>query len=190
MPACVRFRGWLAWLALLCLVSPPLWADCCSASVKNAELIRHGQSYLLNAEVNYQLSTKALEALQNGVPLFWEIELQIRQPRAFLWAKTVAQAQIRYRLQYHALLNLYRVDNESAGVVANVSSLAAAFDLMANVTNFHLTDNADFAPTPDTVAAIKIVFDRNALPLPLRPVAYLNQQWYLSSDWSLWPLKN
>jgi hypothetical protein len=61
---------------------------------------------------------------------------------------------------------------------------------MANVTNFHLTDNADFAPTPDTVAAIKVVFDRNALPLPLRPVAYLNQQWYLSSDWSLWPLKN
>ena len=39
------------------------------------------------------------------------------------------------------------------------------------------------------VVAIKVSFDRDALPLPLRPLAYINPQWYLSSEWTLWPLK-
>jgi hypothetical protein len=37
--------------------------------------------------------------------------------------------------------------------------------------------------------AVKVNFDRDALPLPLRPIAYIDPQWYLSSDWTLWPLK-
>ncbi|MEY3760764.1 MAG: hypothetical protein RIR39_2255, partial [Pseudomonadota bacterium] len=36
---------------------------------------------------------------------------------------------------------------------------------------------------------VKVSFDRDALPLPLRPIAYIDPQWYLSSDWTLWPLK-
>jgi hypothetical protein len=37
--------------------------------------------------------------------------------------------------------------------------------------------------------AIKCQFDREALPVPLRPFAYLDSQWFLSSDWYLWPIQ-
>jgi len=35
-----------------------------------------------------------------------------------------------------------------------------------------------------------VLFERELLPLPLRPLAYLNPQWYLSSGWYLWNMKN
>lgn len=178
----------LAWL--VCWPPLPVRAECCAAQVKMAQLVREGQNYLLSADIDYQFSEKALAALQNGVPLFWELQIKIQQPRELLWSKTLAETSIRYRLQYHALLNMYRVKNESNGDVQNVSSLAAALDLMSTLRNFHILDNAGFAPAPATVLALKVDFDRNALPLPLRPLAYLSKQWYLSSDWTLWPLKN
>jgi len=175
------------WLA--CCLPLLVKAECCSAQVKMAQLVREGQYYLISADIDYQFSEKASSALQNGVPLFWEIQIKIQQPRELLWPKTLVETSIRYRLQYHALLNMYRVKNESNGDVQNVSSLAAALELMSTLRNFRIPDNTNISPLPVTVLALKVDFDRNALPLPLRPLAYLNKQWYLSGDWTLWPLK-
>jgi len=35
---------------------------------------------------------------------------------------------------------------------------------------------------------VKTALEIEALPLPLRPVAYLTPQWHLSSGWFEWPL--
>jgi hypothetical protein len=49
-------------------------------------------------------------------------------------------------------------------------------------------DKSVVMPEERYAVGIKVTLDRDALPLPLRPVAYTNPQWYLSSDWTLWPL--
>lgn len=144
---------------------------------------------MLSADIVYQLSKKAMEALQNGVPLFWDIQVKIQQHRDVLWDKTLVDTAIRYRIQYHALLNMYRVSNESTGEVYNFSTLSAALDLMSAVRDFRLIEKAELAPEKQYLCAVKVNFDREALPLPLRPIAYIDPQWYLSSNWTLWPLK-
>jgi len=144
---------------------------------------------VLSADIVYQLSEKAKEALQNGVPLFWNIQVKMLQHRNVLWDKTLVDTAIRYRIQYHALLNMYRVRNEGNGEVYNFSTLSAALDLMSAVRNFRVIEKAELAPEKQYLCAVKVNFDREALPLPLRPIAYIDPQWYLSSDWTLWPLK-
>ncbi|PPD44947.1 MAG: DUF4390 domain-containing protein [Methylobacter sp.] len=190
MRVCVSFKSPLLWFWLFCLLPPMAQAGCCNAYIKQAGLARESNGYLLSAEIDYQLSEKAMEALQNGVPLFWNIQVKIQRPREFFWPETLAEATIRYRLQYHALLKMYRVKNERNGVVHNVSTLSGAIGLMSVLRNVRLFDGAEFLPEPGAVVALKVDFDRDALPLPLRPLAYLSRQWYLSSDWSSWPLKN
>jgi hypothetical protein len=165
------------------------YADEFSAEVKQAEITLQGGSYVLSADIVYQLSKKAMEALQNGVPLFWNIQVKIQQHRGVLWDKTLVDTTIRYRIQYHALLNMYRVRNESNGEVYNFSTLSAALDLMSAIRDFRLIQKAELAPEKQYLCAVKVTFDREALPLPLRPTAYIDPQWYLSSDWTLWPLK-
>jgi len=144
---------------------------------------------MLSADILYQLSDKAMEALQNGVPLFWDLQVKVQQQRDVLWNKTLVDTAIRYRIQYHALLNMYRVRNEGNGDVYNFSTLSAALDLMSAVRHFRLIEKAELAPEKQYLCAVKVNFDRDALPLPLRPIAYIDPQWYLSSDWTLWPLK-
>ena len=144
---------------------------------------------MLSADIVYQLSDKAKDALQNGVPLYWDIHIRMLQHRDMLWNKTLADLVIRYRIQYHALLNMYRVRNEGNGEVYNFSTLSAALDLMSAVRDFRVLEKAKLDPEKQYLCAVKVSFDREALPLPLRPIAYVDPQWYLSSEWTLWPLK-
>jgi hypothetical protein len=72
--------------------------------------------------------------------------------------------------------------------VENFSTLSAAFDLISKMQNFQIIDERSIDPQKNYYAEMKIVFDREVLPLPLRPIAYLNSQWYLSSDWYIWSL--
>jgi hypothetical protein len=165
------------------------YADEFAAEVSQVELRLQGDSYVLSADIVYQLSEKAKEALQNGVPLFWDIQVKIKQHRDVLWDKTLVDKAIRYRIQYHALLNMYRVKDEGKAEVYNFSTLSAALDLMSAVRDFRVIEKARLAPEKKYLCAVKVNFDREALPLPLRPIAYIDPQWYLSSDWTLWPLK-
>lgn len=173
----------------LCLLPFFCCADEFAAEVKQVEITVQGDSYMLSANVAYNLSEKAKDALHNGVPLYWDQQVKVQQQRAVIWNKTLLDTKIRYRIQYHALLNMYRVINEGSGEIYNFSTLSAALDLMSAIVNFPLMTRAQFDPKIHYLCAIKINFDRDALPLPLRPIAYIDPQWYLSSNWTLWPLK-
>lgn len=159
-----------------------------NAQVKTVSTSIEGKQYILSADVNYALSDETKEALQNGVPLFWEVQIKVQQIRALLWYRTLRYVSLRYRLQYHILLNHYRVNNETTGEITNFSTLPAALNLMATVRHIPLIATEKITPDRATLIAIKVYFDRNALPLPLRQTTYLDSQWYLSSDWTTWPL--
>lgn len=181
----------LAWLppALVHADTPVLSvAEGFGVEVKNAGITLQGDSYVLSADIDYQLSARAKEALQNGVSLYWDIHIKTLQHRDYFWDQTLINTGIRYRIQYHALLNMYRVRNEGNGNVHNFSTLSAALDQMSTIRDYRVLDKASYVPGKRYAVGIKVTLDRDALPLPLRPVAYTNPQWYLSSDWTLWPL--
>lgn len=169
------------------------WSSLAFATeVKQAQMSLQGERYVLSADLDYQISDQAKEALQNGVPLFWTLHIKVMQQRDISWDKTLASIDIRYRLQYHALLNLYRVvivqPDSPKGDSYNFSTLSAALDLMANLHNLSILDKSEIDAEKYYFMKIKAEFERDALPLPLRPIAYINPQWYLSSDWTVWPL--
>jgi Domain of unknown function (DUF4390) len=157
--------------------------------VKSAETALLGDDYVLTADIDYQLSENAIEALNNGVSLFWTYQFNVKEQRNYVWDKTLVEKSFRYRIQYHALLKMYRVRNENNGAVDNFSTLQAALDLLSTLRDYRLIEKAKIGDQKNYIVGIKVTFERDALPLPLRPMAYLNPEWYLSSDWYLWPLK-
>jgi hypothetical protein len=159
------------------------------AEVKQAEMRLQGVNYVLTADIVFQLSEKSKDALQNGVPLFWDLQIKLLQHRDFLWDKKLVYKSIRYSIQYLALLNMYRVRNEDSGEFYNFSTLPAALGLMSSIAGFPVIDKLKIDPEKKYVCFVKINFDRNSLPLPLRPIAYIDAEWYLSSDWMPCPLK-
>ncbi len=196
---CVLLYCFLVWLLpVLSYANQPVLSSAQGAvlspvegfgvEVKNAAIGLQGDSYMLSADIEYRLSARAKEALQNGVSLFWDIHIKTLQHRDYFWDSTLINTGIRYRIQYHALLNMYRVRNEGIGELYNFSTLSAALEQMSALRDFPVMDKASYVPGKRYAVAVKVTLDRDALPLPLRPVAYTSPQWYLSSDWTLWPL--
>ena len=182
------FKHYLVFI-LLCFST----AQALATEIKQVSTKLQDQEYVLSTEIDYHLTDKAKEALDNGVPLFWNLRIKIKQQRDLFWDKTILNTAINYRLQYHALLNMYRVvivhPDSMKGITYNFSTLSAALDLMADLRNFPIQVKSTIKTEEDYYIKIKADFDRDALPLPLQPTSYINPQWYLSSDWTVWPLK-
>jgi hypothetical protein len=172
------------------LLPVPAFAGAYAALVKSAELSLHGGDYFLSAEIQYRLSPKAIDALKNGVPLFWAVNIRLKRPRDFGWDEMIVEKNLRFKIQYQALLNVYRVRNEDSGEGGNFSTLASALEALSTIHYVPIVNKSMLTSGKRYTAGLRVVFERELLPLPLRPLAYLNSQWYLSSDWYLWNLKN
>lgn len=177
--------GWLC--ALLMLASPAVLAEAFQISDVHVRL--HNQVYLLNADIDYELSTEALEALHNGVPLTIRIAIEIERPRKWLWNIGEASLEQGYRLQYHALSDQYVLQNLNSGALYAYQNRWAALHAMGELRDFPLLDQQLLDLELDYQLRLQARLDIEALPSPLRPIAYITPEWRLRSDWYLWSFK-
>ena len=70
-----------------------------------------GGVHYLDAWVEYRLSTDAREALDAGVPLTFDLDVEFINPRWYWTDELVGRLTQSYRLQYHALSERYVVLN-------------------------------------------------------------------------------
>jgi hypothetical protein len=69
------------------------------------------------------------------------------------------------------------------------TTLTAALASISKIRNLSVIEKSLIRADKNYQIAIKVLFDREALPVPLRPMSYFNSEWALSSPWSLWQLK-
>lgn len=183
MPSCISWLKHFIWLALTVWPLATVGADY-AAQIRYADLSRNDKKIEINASIDYLLSPTAKEALLKGVALEWRLILEIRK-RGRLWDETVIELKQPYKLQFHALLNQFAVQIGQQRVEMFLT-LNAALDYMSQL---HLESDRELpSDGADYQLALKTQFRREALPVPLRPFAYLDPQWYLSSHWFLWPI--
>lgn len=174
---------------IICLTLWPLlsFADSFAAQIRHAELVDNGRDFSLRAKIDYDLSPTAKEALHKGVPLTWRVQLEIRKT-GWLWDSTLHKQNLPYQLRFHALLSQYEVrtpNDESEKFL----SLNAALKFMSTPQAIKPMPTEWLAADHHYILALKCQFDRESLPVPLRPFSYLDAQWFLSSDWYLWPIQ-
>lgn len=157
--------------------------------IKNAEVVLSKQGeYVLNADIDYQFSPRADDALKHGVPLTLVVKIRLNRYRRFIWNKTVFSKNMVYRLSYHALRERYRVSDENQGGYQYFVSLRSAVETMGQIRNLPVLLAGDIEAETKYDAKLKVFLDIESLPLPLRSIAYLIPQWHISSGWYQWPL--
>ena len=176
-------------MLLFCLVTEWVWAEEFKASVQHVNTTTENKWYTVNADIVYRLSPTAKEALQKGISLTWVVIIKI-QRKGWLWDTTLQELETGYQIQSHALLNLYSVKTMGDGTSNMFSTLTAALDSISKIRNLPVIEKKLILPGENYQIAIKVLFNREALPVPLRPMSYFNSEWALSSHWSLWQLQN
>lgn len=175
-------------LLLISLCFQPLSAGEFSAQIKTASLEIYDDWYQLDANIDYKLSPTATEAIQNNIPLVWRLNVKFKKKQP-LWDKTLLNHEYRYKIRYHALLSSYSISNENAAKSQYFNSLAAALNALSQIRNLKIIKSVNIEKNSIYSIAIKLQFDREVLPLPLRAMAYLNANWDLSSHWHIWTLR-
>jgi hypothetical protein len=187
MRACAKTSRWrLAAAALGLVLAAAAAAD---FKVNDVQPRLTEQSLVLNGNIDFSLSAPVEEALSKGIPLDVVIEVRLYRYRRFLWDKQVGAWTLRRRIQYHALSGQYLVSMGESGAENRESlltqqealkSLGALSDLKLGL--------AGAMPAGEYSVAVRASLDIEALPTPLRPVAYTSFAWHLNSGWTSWKM--
>jgi hypothetical protein len=181
-------RGW-RWLCLLgaCLLVAVAHAAALEFSRVTVTLGEDDRIYL-DAQTTYTLPPVVSEALDNGVPLTFVTHVQMRDTQAWLWQKDVADYRIRSVLRYRPLAGLYevRVDDGDKQVFA---TREAALRYMGRISDLALIERGRLDLSHEYKVRLDAYLDIEALPLPLRPRAYLSGDWNLEAEPWEWQIK-
>jgi len=134
------------------------------------------------------LSSPALDALQNGVPLNIELQLTVNRFRRWMWDDTVANLKQRYQLSHHALSDRYVITNINSGDAVSFADLDTALNFLGRVERLPLIDESLLGEDGRYEAAARVTLDVKELSGPLRFLSRIWGDWRIASEWYRWPL--
>ena len=181
----LRPKQWLRLLAaILCLT--PVAIQASDFSINDIHTEVKAGVHLLDANIDYRFSDDALRALSNGVPLTVHLTIEIERLRKWWLNAEIATLEQRYSLQYHALSHQYLLRNLNSGAFYSFPHYPAAVRALGTLRDLPLLDNKLILPAERYQVSMQVELDIEALPSPLRPVAYITPAWRLQSDWYTW----
>ena len=156
--------------------------------VEHAVLRPAGGAYVVDARIDFAFSEDNLEAMRNGVALTVIVDIEVHRERGQWWDETLAARQLRYRIETNVLTGRYRV-RTIGGFARNYRSLEEMTESLGRVESVPVIARELLSPDARYAARIRARLDIEALPSPLRPIAYLSPQWRLSSGWFEWQVE-
>jgi hypothetical protein len=174
-------RGLIVLVSLL--VGNSTWAA--GFAINHAEIVLANKVYQLNARLTFDFSQDVMDAIENGVPMVLNLDIEIMRPRRYFWDEEVASLEQRYQLQYHALSEQYVVRNLNSGAQYTFFSLTAALQKIGNVDHLPIIDQQLLKNRAEEnyYARVRVGLGFNNLPVPLKLDALISSSWWLDSDW-------
>lgn len=147
-----------------------------------------GSTLELGGGFELALTPKVEEALAKGIPLEIVVEARLYRERSLLWNARVGQWRLRREIRYHALSGQYLVRALGSAPESQESFTTLPEALRALGTLGEVKLVLAEAPAPEAIYVVRLraSLDIEALPAPLRPVAYTSLDWHLDSGWNLW----
>jgi hypothetical protein len=184
MPRWANARNALAAGALL------LFAAAVGADFRAIEIRPRlaGESLELSGQIELGLTAKVEEALAKGIPLEILIEVRLYRERGWWWNSKIGDWKLKREIRYHALSGQYLVKLSEArdAIPESHTSLTEAMRALGNLSELRLALDAPPETSAVHVARVRASLDIEALPAPLRPVAYTSLAWHLNSGWGTW----
>ncbi len=145
--------------------------------------------HVLDSRLQLVLSSEALEALNNGVPLTIELQMQLLRQRRFYLDALDAELEVRFELEYRPLSQRYIVRNLNSGDQDSFATLYSALNNLGRVSSLPIIDDALLAEDRDYRVRVRAMLQTQQYPAPLRLLFFWRSQWQLQSEWYEWTLE-
>jgi len=143
----------------------------------------------LDARLQLILSSEALEALESGVPLTIELQVQVIRSKRFYPDSTDAELVVDFELEYRPLSQRYLVRNLNSGEQDTHATLYSALNSLGRIDDLPLIDDNLLAEGKPYRARMRALLQTRQYPAPLRLLFFWRSQWQLKSEWLEWSLE-
>jgi len=163
-----------------------------SARASNIEISHIGlegndEGYALDADFEIELNPRLEDAIDKGVPMYFEVEFELTRKRWYWFDERPVSRQLMLRVSYHALTRQYRVS--SGAQYQSFSTLPEAMRVLSRVRSWQVLERSELDAGTDYQAGLRMRLDVTQLPKPFQLNALTNREWNLASEWRRWPFR-
>jgi hypothetical protein len=145
--------------------------------------------HTLDARLQLVLSSEALAALESGVTLTIELQLQVIRQRRFMLDDVEAELAIRYELEYSPVSQRYVVLSLNSGDQDSFATLYSALNSLGRVQGLPVIDDAVLSSNSTYRVRLRAMLNTERYPAALRVLFFWRGQWQLQSEWFEWLLE-
>jgi len=154
----------------------------------SSELV--GGVHTLDARLQLVLSSEALNALNSGVPLTIELQMQVIRSRRFYLDALDAELAFRFELEYRPISQRYIVRNVNTGNQDSFATLYSALNNLGRVQRLPVIDESLLIPNRDYRVRLRALLATEQYSAPLRLLFFWRDEWQLKSEWYEWKLEH
>ncbi len=157
--------------------------------VRSASTVLVEGVHELESRLQLVLSDDALNALNNGVALRIELNLEVMRVRRFWVDHTDAELVISYELEYRPLSQRYIVRSLNSGDQDSFATLYSALNNLGRIQGLPVVDDSILVSNKAYRIRLRARLSTEQYPAPLRILFFWRDQWQLESDWFEWLLE-
>ena len=178
----LSMRGLFNWIAkIFFLTATVSFAHANEINFSNVSLAPLEKSWVLNADVQLELSPALEQLVNKGVTLHFVTEFQLTKKRWYWLDAKVVDVQRVSKISYQALTNQYRVTLGTFSLTA--ATLKQALAAVKTIEDWVVIDPAAIESKQTYQAALRLRLDSNQLAKPFQVNAINSKSWNLQSDW-------
>jgi hypothetical protein len=174
---------------LLCLVATTALGAKSQLVISDASLTLDDTVYELNAKLSLDLPVEARGAIDDGLTMRLDYQIEIARVRAYLPDGGIATLVQSYELNYHALSQRYLLRNLNTGEQHDFGSLQAALDRLVVIRGLPIIDADLLQPGPVYEIRVRAVLDMDGTPDALKWLLFWTDDWSSASKWYSWTLR-
>lgn len=185
-------RLFAAAVLALCLASgaPLARADALDGvlEVQSAFVNLNDGVYQLHARVKYPANDEIAMALQDGVSLSYDLDVEIARARRFWFDAGITAVTLRRQLTYHAVSERYVVRDPRSGAQSSFATLEEALEFIGTVDGWPILVASQVPNEGDYRVNVRASVRRGKLTDALRAILFWSDGWQRASEWYSWSL--
>jgi len=142
----------------------------------------------LNVHVQYPINERIRSALQDGVTLAFDVELNITRHRRLWWNAGVLDMTLHRELTYHAVTDRYVLRNDEGVEQESFPTLEEALDRIGRVEDLPILVESQLHGEGPWQVAVRASVRRGRLSDTMRALMFWSDDWHRTSDWYTWTL--
>ena len=157
--------------------------------VRSAKSVLIDQTHVLDARLQLFLSDEALNALNSGVPLTIELNIEFIRVRRFMPDDKEIELSFQFELEYKPLSQRYIVRDTVNDTQNSYATLFSALNRLGRVQNLFLVNDNELSNDSSYRMRLQALLSTKQYSAPLRMLFFWRSQWDIKSEWYEWQLQ-